>query len=81
VTVARHLVRYHHDYPDLRVHLYVWAVEAWAGDPSGLEGQPLKWLEPAQLMAQGLLPADRVIANLLQARIAVNEALVEPALR
>jgi len=81
VTVARHLVRYHHDYAEQRVHLHVWVVEAWDEAPSGLEGQALKWLKPAELMAQGLLPADEAIVNLLQTRIAVNEALLEPALR
>ncbi len=81
LKVARHLARYHHDYPEQRVYLYVWIVEAWDGVPASLEGQALKWLQPARLMAEGLLPADLIIAKLLQARAAVNEALVEPALR
>jgi 8-oxo-dGTP diphosphatase len=81
VKVARHLMRYPHDYPDQRVHLYVWAIDVWAGAPQGLEGQPLKWLKPSQLIAQGLLPADRPIASLLQTKVAVNETAVERTLR
>jgi len=46
VQLARHLIRYHHEYPGLRVHLYVWTVLAWDGEPAGLEGQPLCWLAP-----------------------------------
>ena len=54
VQLARHLVRYSHDYPDKRVHLYLWRVLAWSGEPAGLEGQPVTWLPVDDLLAHGL---------------------------
>ncbi len=72
---ARHLMRYAHTYPEYKVWLYIWTVLRWDGTPEGLEGQPLKWLKPTQLMASGLLPADEAIARALQAESAVNKCL------
>jgi 8-oxo-dGTP diphosphatase len=72
VDYARHLIRYYHDYPDRRVHLYVWKVLDWQDEPSGVEGQPLQWVEPAALMQTGLLPADERIASLLLRSSVVN---------
>ncbi len=80
VVVARHLMRYSHSYPERRVHLYVWLVPAWQGQPQSLENQPLRWLEPVRLLAGGLLEADAAIALKLQADLAVNTAPLEPAL-
>ncbi len=80
VAIARHLTRYRHNYPDFRVHLYVWLVLAWRGVPESLENQALQWLEPSELMAGGLLPADAVIAEKLQTDVAVNSLSREAAL-
>jgi 8-oxo-dGTP diphosphatase len=66
ITGARPLIRYRHDYDDRSIDLDVWKVEAWHGEPNGLEGQALDWVEPGQLMAHDLLPADRPISIALQ---------------
>lgn len=81
VLLARHLSRYSHAYPECRVRLYVWSVMAWEGTPEGLESQQLQWLQPSELMARGLLPADQAIADMLQTNVAVNQLGLEPALR
>ena len=81
VTLARHLTRYCHDYPDKRVHLHVWKVLAWMGEPSGCEQQPLAWLRPDRLLAHGLLPADERIVEILHTDAAVNRIAVENCLR
>jgi len=81
VRVARHLVRYRHVYPDKSVQLHIWLVPVWQGEPRGLEGQPLRWLTPAELMDQGLLPADRRIADMLQRQTAVTATVIEDCLR
>lgn len=81
VTLARHMMRYSHDYPDKRVHLYVWKVLRWAGVPQGVEGQPLAWVAVDELLAHGLLPADRQIVELLQAPVAVNATPIESCWR
>jgi len=49
VTAARPLIRVRHDYPDQRVLLDVWEVDAFVGEPRGAEGQLLAWVAPQQL--------------------------------
>ncbi|MBD2859749.1 8-oxo-dGTP diphosphatase MutT [Spongiibacter sp. KMU-158] len=38
-----------HDYGDKQVMLDVWWVRDFCGEPEGREGQPLNWVEAAQL--------------------------------
>jgi len=66
VEQARPLMRYRHDYPDLSVDLDVWQIQAFRGEPRGLEQQAMDWVAPAALMAHDLLPADRPITVALQ---------------
>jgi 8-oxo-dGTP diphosphatase len=73
VVYARHLIHYYHDYPDRRVYLYVWKVMDWRDEPSGVEGQSLQWVEPAELTQAGLLPADGPIVSLLFRNSAANK--------
>lgn len=65
VKLACRLVCYSHDYPDKRVHLHVWTVPLWEGEPTGMEGQALAWMAVDKLLAHGLLPADEPIVKLL----------------
>ena len=39
----RPLMRFRHDYPDKSVFLDVWVVNAFSGNPSGRESQPIIW--------------------------------------
>lgn len=43
------LISLQHDYGDKKVALHVWEVTQFAGEPSGLEGQPITWVRPNQL--------------------------------
>jgi 8-oxo-dGTP diphosphatase len=72
VLYARHLTRYSHTDHERRIYLYVWHVIDWAGQPSGAEGQVLRWLPVDQLMVEGLLPADKRIVDCLLQPTAVN---------
>ncbi len=47
-----------HDYGDRRVRLDVWTVDDWSGTPTGMENQPLRWVEAARLD-----PGDFPVAN------------------
>jgi 8-oxo-dGTP diphosphatase len=69
----RHLTRYSHQYADRLVHLYVWKILGWDGEPVGAEGQPLRWVKPADLVDVGLLAADEAIASLLVKDVALNQ--------
>ena len=48
-TAFRHLIDIVHDYPDRRVHLDVWRVTAFSGQPYGAEGQEVVWVDAAEL--------------------------------
>jgi 8-oxo-dGTP diphosphatase len=67
VERAEPLLELVHDYPDRQVKLDVWLVREYGGEPAGLEGQPLRWVEVAALGEVGLLEADRPIVDALRA--------------
>lgn len=58
VHAAERLMRYSHAYPDRVVWLDLWIVTRWSGEPRGLDGQALEWVEPARLREQDILEAD-----------------------
>ncbi|AHL76582.1 hypothetical protein CH92_16345 [Stutzerimonas stutzeri] len=61
VTAARPLIQVRHDYPDKQVLLDVWEVSAFTGEPHGAEGQPLAWVEAADLPSYSFPAANRPI--------------------
>jgi 8-oxo-dGTP diphosphatase len=68
------LLELRHDYADRSVVLDVYIVADYAGEPQGLEGQALKWVDPAALGGQQLLPADRPIVETLLRALALRTA-------
>jgi 8-oxo-dGTP diphosphatase len=67
VIRARPVMRLSHPYPDRTVELSMWLVESYRGEPQGLDGQRLKWVERAQLGGEDVLEADRpFVAALVQ---------------
>ena len=69
VTASRPFMRLAHSYNDRDVELSMWIVESFTGEPRSLDGQELKWVEPARLDEEDILEADRPFV----------EALREPA--
>jgi 8-oxo-dGTP diphosphatase len=51
VEQAEPLITLRHDYADRRVRLHVWRVTRFSGKPRGLQGQPLRWVDVAELDA------------------------------
>jgi 8-oxo-dGTP diphosphatase len=68
VRSAERLTRYSHAYDDRVVWLDMWVVTDWTGEPRGLDGQAIKWVEPARLDREDILEADRPIVAALQRR-------------
>lgn len=66
VQDSRPLIRIRHDYGDRCVLLDVRAVQAYAGIPAGLEGQPLAWQHPGQMDPAAFPAADRPIISALR---------------
>ena len=60
------LIRIHHRYSDREVLLDFFRVTRYAGQPRGLEGQPLRWLRPEQMQASDFPAADRPVINALR---------------
>lgn len=67
VEDADPLISYRHEYHQRIVDLHVWRVLRYRGHPRGREGQPIRWIEVADLLSCGLLPADRPIVDILLA--------------
>ena len=68
VQAAERLIRYPHAYPERTVWLDMWMVTDWSGAPRGLDGQALKWVEPARLHDEDILEADQPIVAALTRR-------------
>lgn len=66
VRQARPLLQLSHDYPERRVQLDVWRVTAWSGTPYAHENQAFAWVQPEELSAWRLLPADQPIVTALR---------------
>ncbi len=65
VTVSKPFMDLHHEYADYTVDLEFFLVTDWQGEPSGLEGQGLRWVEPSALDPEELLPADAPVVDAL----------------
>ena len=66
VSQAEPLLDLTHDYPDRRVELHMWVVKGYTGEPRSLDGQRLKWVEPARLSEEDILEADLPFIQALQ---------------
>ena len=77
VAASRPLLRLRHDYPERRVELHVRVVDAWTGEPTGREGQPVHWRAPAALETNEFPAANRPIIAALRwpARLRVTPAI------
>jgi 8-oxo-dGTP diphosphatase len=62
------LMRYPVEYPGRVIWLDMWIVTEWSGDPSGLDGQALKWVEVSRLPEEDILEADQPIVEELMRR-------------
>lgn len=63
VVEATRILTVRHDYPERRVELAVFRVDAWRGGPQPREAQPLCWAEPAELAGLRFPEASRAIVN------------------
>jgi 8-oxo-dGTP diphosphatase len=69
VRQAQPFVRIDHDYGDKQVSLDVWLVSAFSGEPTGREGQPLRWQAVEQLEAEAFPAANAPIIKALQSSL------------
>lgn len=71
VRITAHLAlgSFLHHYPDSSVEILLWLVTAFDGEPRGLDGQALRWVDPAELEGCGLLEADQPMIGPLRAAL------------
>ncbi len=69
------LLQLRHDYAQRTVDLKVFIVDESSGEPSGLEGQAVRWVSLAQLSQERLLPANTPIVEALIAALNSSEGI------
>ena len=62
----REIMTLTHEYPDRTVDLVLWHAHIVRGEPRGLDGQNLKWVNCAALEQEKLLAADQPFIRPLQ---------------
>ena len=77
VKHASPLIAIRHDYPDRKVRLHVWRVEAYTGTPTGLQGQAIRWVEREDLGQFAFPAANRPIVT--AARLPDRYAILDPS--
>lgn len=77
VTAATPLITVKHQYPDRFVQLNVFLVEQFSGEAKSLEGQPFKWVAPAELEHYAFPAANRPIIT--AARLPHHYAILDDA--
>ena len=65
VDYAEPVMQIKHDYTDKIVLLNVWQIARYRGEPSGCEGQPVKWLAINELLAEQFPAANQAIVDWL----------------
>jgi 8-oxo-dGTP diphosphatase len=60
------LLNLEHEYPDRSVSIDFYLIEKWLNAPEGRDGQAIRWIDPAQLSKDLLLPADGPVIEALQ---------------
>ena len=68
VLGAEFMAELTHRYPERLVHLELWRVDCFEGEPVAREGQSLAWVAPENLLALPLLPADQPLVKALSAQ-------------
>ena len=64
-TAQRPLIRARYHYPEKSVLLDVWRIDAFSGQPRGVEGQAIEWRSVSELDKDSFPPADVPVINAL----------------
>ena len=66
VECCETFMRIDHHYEDQSVDLQFFKVRDWIGEPTGIEGQQLRWVAPADIELGMMLPADEPVIEALR---------------
>lgn len=65
VQSQAHLIDITHEYETKTVKLEVFEIRNWSGEPSGMEGQPTRWIKRSELTEVEFPKANKAIVELL----------------
>lgn len=65
VKLTQLLFHHEYTYPDKTVHLQIWQVTQFSGEPHGKENQQLRWVTKSQMMSMKLLEGNWAIVERL----------------
>jgi 8-oxo-dGTP diphosphatase len=74
VITCRPFMRLSHEYDDRVVELSMWLVDIFTGEPTGLDGQQLKWIVVQRLGEEDILEADGPFVLALQESLQKTKA-------
>jgi len=74
VIASEPFMQVQHDYADRRVALEFFLISEWQGEPSGLDGQALRWCHPEAVKPSEILPADVTVLEALRCRDPANRS-------
>ena len=77
--VHRQVATMTHEYPDRIVELILLHASILGGEPRGLDGQQLKWVDCQSLGSERLLPADLPLIPALQALSSGHDVPASPS--
>lgn len=64
-----------HAYPDFHLVLLLYLCREWSGPPTGVEGQPLRWVNLSALASLPMPPADVPLVEVLRRVLAADATL------
>jgi len=65
VNSQKHLIDITHEYETKTVKLEVFEIRDWSGEPTGMEGQPTRWIKREELSDVEFPKANKAIVDLL----------------
>lgn len=70
VEQSEHFVTIEHNYPDRKVRLYVHLIPKYQGEPVGMEGQAIRWVNQEEFKGLDFLEGNKEITNRLMSHLA-----------
>jgi 8-oxo-dGTP diphosphatase len=70
VLSAEFCFEHEHAYPDKTVHLHIWLISSFSGEPHSRENQQLRWVTLAEMLELRLLEGNWPILDKIRALLA-----------
>ena len=68
ISVKGALTDVTYEYPDITIHMTLYECSLSEGEPSALEHEEIRWVDPDDIVSYDLCPADRIMTQSLGLR-------------